>query len=193
MTDLLDTYNLLTPNIRDQRVNYFSKLCNDLKAEKSHMKFCKFSLGVGKRSSNLAVIGEIGRYPLFIEIIISMFSYLSRISNSKDILLCEALSVSKLLYDQNMKSWYSTILSLLKYLKLDLRFVMNSKTSLKHFLYTKLKSNYNRLWFLSLHDDKINKDFGNKLRTYRLLCLLKQLVSTTPLKTTEQNFMKLGR
>ena len=51
------------------------------------MKFCKFSLGVGKRSSNLAVIGELGRYPLFIEIIISMFSYLTRLSNSKDILL----------------------------------------------------------------------------------------------------------
>ena len=30
-----------------------------------------------------------------------MFSYLTRISNSKDILLSEALSVSKLLYDQN--------------------------------------------------------------------------------------------
>jgi hypothetical protein len=58
--------------------------------------------------------------------------------------------------DQNKKNWYSTILSLLKYLKLDLRFVMNSKTNLKHFLYTKLKSNYNKLWFLSLHDDKIN-------------------------------------
>jgi hypothetical protein len=50
------------------------------------------------------------------------------LSNSKDILLSEALSVSKLLSDQNKKSWYSTILSLLKYLKLDLRFVMNSKT-----------------------------------------------------------------
>jgi hypothetical protein len=46
------------------------------------MQFCKFSLGVGKRSSNLAVIGELGRYPLFIEIITSMFSYLNRISNS---------------------------------------------------------------------------------------------------------------
>jgi hypothetical protein len=90
---------------------YFSKLCNDLKAEKAHMKFCKFSLGVGKRSSNLAVIGEFGRYLLFIEIIISMFSYLTSLSNSKDILLSEALSVSQLLSDQNKKSWYSTILS----------------------------------------------------------------------------------
>jgi hypothetical protein len=86
------------------------------------------------------VIGELGRYPLFIEIIISMFSYLTRISNlSKDILLSEALSVSKLLSDQNKKSWYNTILSLLKYYKLDLRFVVNSKTNLKHFLYTKLR------------------------------------------------------
>jgi hypothetical protein len=50
-------------------------------------------------SENLAVIGELGRYPLFIEIIISMFSYLTHISNNKDILLSEALSVSKL----NMK------------------------------------------------------------------------------------------
>jgi hypothetical protein len=31
--------------------------------------------------------------------------YLNRISNSKDTLLSEALSVSKLLYDQNKKSW----------------------------------------------------------------------------------------
>jgi hypothetical protein len=75
-----------------------------------HVYCC--SLGVGKRSSNLAVIGELGRYPSFIEIIISMFSYLTCISNSKDILLSEALSVSKLLYDQNKKSWYSTILSI---------------------------------------------------------------------------------
>ena len=116
-------------------------------------------------------------------------SYLTRISNSKDILLSEALSVSKLLYDQNKKSWYSTILSLLKYLKLDLRFVMNSKTNLKHFLYNKFKSNYNRLWFLSLHNDTINKDFGNKVRTYRLF---KNNISLEPylsMKNDEQRIL----
>jgi hypothetical protein len=52
---------------------------------------------------------------------------------------------------------------------------MNSKTNLKHFLYAKLKSNYNRLWFLSLHDDKINKDFGNKLRINKDRIVLYQL------------------
>jgi hypothetical protein len=34
----------------DKGDNYLTKLCNDLKAEKAHMKFCKFSLGVGKRA-----------------------------------------------------------------------------------------------------------------------------------------------
>ena len=47
----------------------------------------------------------------FNKIIISMFSYLTCLSNSKDILLSEDLSVSILFSDQNKKSWYSTILS----------------------------------------------------------------------------------
>jgi hypothetical protein len=66
---------------------------------------------------------------------------------------------------------------------------MNSKTNLTHFLYTKLKSNYNKLWFLSLHDDKINKDFGNKLRTYRLF---KNNISLEPylsMKNDEQRIL----
>jgi hypothetical protein len=54
-------------------------------------------------------------------------------------------------------SYYPVLIKIFKtWLKIC---YMNSKTNLKHFLYTKLKSNYNRLWFLSLHDDKINKDF----------------------------------
>jgi hypothetical protein len=55
-------------------------------------------------------------------------------------------------------------------------------------LYTKLKFNYNRLWFLSLHDDKI-KDFGNKLRTYRLF---KNNISLEPylsMKNDEQRIL----
>ena len=60
------------------------------------------------------------------------------------------------------------------------------KTCFIFFLYTKLKSNYNRLWFLSLHDDKINKDFGNKLRTYRLFKNNKSLESYLSMKNDEQ-------
>ena len=52
-----------------------------------------------------------------------------------------------------------------------------------------IKCNYNRLWFLSLHDDKIDKDFGNKLRTYRLF---KNNISLEPylsMKNDEQRIL----
>ena len=63
------------------------------------------------------------------------------------------------------------------------------KTCFIFFLYTKLKSNYNRLWFLSLHDDKINKDFENKLRTYRLFKNNKSLESYLSTKNDEQRIL----
>jgi hypothetical protein len=56
------------------------------------------------------------KYPLFIEIIISMFSYLTRLSNSKDILLSEALSVLKLLSDKIHKISYELFLLLGHYI-----------------------------------------------------------------------------
>jgi hypothetical protein len=37
--------------------------------EKFNIKFSKFILGVHKKSSNFAVLGELGRYPLYIIII----------------------------------------------------------------------------------------------------------------------------
>ena len=40
-----------------QRDNYFSKLCKDFTAEKTHIKLCKYSLKVGKRATNSAVMG----------------------------------------------------------------------------------------------------------------------------------------
>ena len=34
--------------------------------EKINVKFCKYLLGINKKASNLAVRGELGRYPLFL-------------------------------------------------------------------------------------------------------------------------------
>jgi hypothetical protein len=44
-------------------------------------------------------------------------------------------------------------------------------------------------WFLSLHDDKINKDFGNKLRTYRLFKNNKSLEPYLSMKNDEQRIL----
>lgn len=68
----------------------------------------------------MAVIGELGRYPLFIEVIVNMFSYLSRLTSTEDKLLSEALLVSKSLSNHSKKSWFNSMSSLAKYLDINL-------------------------------------------------------------------------
>jgi hypothetical protein len=39
--------------------NYFSKVCRDLIVEKAHFKLCKYSIKVGKKATNSAVMGSV--------------------------------------------------------------------------------------------------------------------------------------
>ena len=68
-----------------------------MKQEHAHLKLSKYILGVGKRSTSLAIMGELGRYQLCIDIIISMFKYLKRLYTNADMLLRNALSEYKYL------------------------------------------------------------------------------------------------
>jgi hypothetical protein len=43
---------------------FLLNLSKNMKQENVHIKFCKFSLGVGKRTTNIVVLGELGQYPL---------------------------------------------------------------------------------------------------------------------------------
>ena len=80
--------------LREGKDNFISKLFSNLKQEQVHLKFCKYILGVEKRSTSLAIIGELGRYPLCIEIIISMSEYLKSVYTNEDILLRNVFSES---------------------------------------------------------------------------------------------------
>ena len=55
---------------------YSGSLC-----EKIHLKFCKFILGVHKRTTNIAVMSELGRFPLYFKIIKGMLFYWYRLEN----------------------------------------------------------------------------------------------------------------
>ena len=46
-----------------------------MQCEKLHIEFLKFSLGVHKKSTNEAVMGELGRYPLYINILLTAFKF----------------------------------------------------------------------------------------------------------------------
>ena len=53
------------------------------------MKFCKYILGVGSKASNLAVAGELGRYPFYIDIILNMVKYWIHLNKTNSKLLQE--------------------------------------------------------------------------------------------------------
>jgi hypothetical protein len=47
--------------------------------QKLHTKFCKFILGVHKKPTNFDVLAELGLFPLYYDIIKSIFHYWNRL------------------------------------------------------------------------------------------------------------------
>ena len=95
---------------------YFEKLCHDNVLEKVNMKLCRFALSVNRYSTHLAVRGELGRYPLYLNILFSMIKYWKRVALSKDLLIQEAFQLSDNLAKQGKSSWVNCIYSLFKFL-----------------------------------------------------------------------------
>jgi hypothetical protein len=72
--------------LQKQKDLYLNKLCIDFTAEKIHTKLCKYLLEVGRRSTNSAVLGELGRFPLILEAflnVVKYWAYLSTLSNKE--------------------------------------------------------------------------------------------------------------
>ena len=114
---------------KEERVLF--NLSKIMKQENVHIKFCKFSLCVGKRTTNIAVLGEMGRYPLLLEVILNIFRYFKYLLKYEDVLLSEALKVSKSLKSLNINSWYGSIESVMQYINIDVKKVKNMKIDLK--------------------------------------------------------------
>ena len=140
----------------------YYKECKNIKQENLHSKFCKFAL----RSTNVAVLGELGRYPLLIEVFFTVIKYLNRKIKTEDTLLLEAFNASKSFHRQNKYSWYSNVNNLLKFLNIDIKMLETNKSELKRHIYRKLKLKYDNLWRSEINYTRENNKFGNKLRTY---------------------------
>ena len=66
-----------------QKTPSLEAMFDDLHIEKLSVKFRKYLLGVNKKASNLAVRGELGRYPLFIDVVLSLVKYWVRLNDTK--------------------------------------------------------------------------------------------------------------
>lgn len=134
---------------------------NDI-SEKSHTKFMKYVLGVNKKSSNLAVMSELGRYPIYFSIILSMLKFCHRLENCTDGLLYDAYVCNKDLHLNNIVSWYSSIEFILK--EFDLRNLNMSLTSLCNLTKDKLCKSFQKFWY-DFRQDTLESEHG-KLITY---------------------------
>jgi len=85
-------------------------LFKDWEFEKLNIKFCKYILGVNRRSTNIAILSELGKYPLHISLLVSIFSFWHRLQNKEDnSLLSNALKESIYLNNSGVNSWISSI------------------------------------------------------------------------------------
>ena len=81
-----------------------AKYLDSIAIEKVHEKFCKFIMNVNKRAFDLAVKGELGRFPVSFSCIIQAFKYRAHLQENSYSLLQEAISVSKSLHNNGIST-----------------------------------------------------------------------------------------
>ena len=87
--------------------------------EKFHTRFLKMALGVGQRTSNWAVRGETGRFPLIVRVFRFMIKFLFHLTGSPSNILRAAFQTSRQLADQGIHTWYTAIKRIMTFCQLD--------------------------------------------------------------------------
>ena len=137
--------------------------------EKINQRACRMVLSVHKKASRLAVLGELGRYPLLIKGLVQVLNYDWHVANkvSND-------SLVKLAYDEMSlvpDSWVSRVQCIKKLLNLQPIPGYVSRVSVAKQIKSKLHGVFDRFWLDQINLVKIGSDNNdhNKLRFYKTL------------------------
>ena len=142
---------------------------NDI--EKVHMRFLKQILGVRKQTSNIAVYGELGRFPLVVLIRIRILNYWFKILNSPNSLLHKVYlqQVNQLNVNANFECWASCMRNLLNELGFSYIWDFQCISKLQLNMVTQsIYDQYYQSWYSELaQSDKLDtlKDI-NKIFTF---------------------------
>ena len=139
----------MTSKLKKSKNDLIYDLYNDHKIEKLNLNLCKSILGVGSKASNLAVVGELGRYPLYIDIVISMIKYWIRLHEDKiNCILKAALDENNKMHNNGQHCWVSCIYYILK--EFDMLKMFNSPLTCGareiNIIRKKLKERYTKIW-----------------------------------------------
>ena len=133
-------------------------------SDKLHIKTLKYICGVHKKASNYAVMGELGRYPLYIETLSNTVKYLQHIHKSNDTLLESALQENMILNDNKKNCWLSSVYFLLNQLGISCDNIFSSDLQSK--VFNELRKRFINIWQSNLSECAKNEK--GKLRTYGL-------------------------
>lgn len=93
----------MTSKLKKSKNDLIYDLYNDHNIEKLNLNLCKSILGVGSKASNLAVVGELGRYPLY-----------KKHEDKTNCILKAALDENNKMHNNGQHCWVSCIYYILK-------------------------------------------------------------------------------
>ena len=133
--------------------------------ERVHMKFCKMILGLPPSATTMAVLGELGRFPLSLARHYKMVKYWLRLAEAEGV-LGEAYKVSSMMATEGYDNWSKKVWSVLEGMELEKEEIT---VDLLSRVVQRSKEKFVQQWAVKLWDDtERRRDAGeNKLRTYR--------------------------
>jgi hypothetical protein len=109
-SDIWGAINPFAAKVRNNRIFKLAKAYDGNHVDKLNLKFCKYILQVHRMASKNAVLGELGRYPMYTGIAKNMVAYWHRLELSNDnSLVRNAMVESKGLHRAGHNSWFSSI------------------------------------------------------------------------------------
>jgi ribonuclease I len=146
------------------------KLFDELPTEKVHIRYCKFTLGVHSKAVNCATQGELGRCPIYIDMIMAMLKFFIHVRENEpgNLLIRAAYQECATLHKLKKKSWFACIYNIVKIIGLPGLAHVN-KTNL-NLIRTKLRQKFIQEWGEAVHGgepDECNIRKSGKLSLYR--------------------------
>ena len=166
--------SLQTEILNDDTISQekYIKFLNETPCEQLHLKFCKMLLGVQKNTSNLGCRAELGRFPLVLDIYISIVKYWIRlIKLPSDRLVVDALNTNLNIQSEGCFSWTTLVKFILKQGDMEHIWITKNIQNVNQFiknLKQKLQNKYTEMFLNLINNDKCNTS-QNKLRTYRMV------------------------
>ena len=138
--------------------------------EKLHLRFLRFCLGVHSKASNLAVYGDLGRYPMYVDQCIQTLKYQNYILHGTDNKLLKCF-FNNLTSEKSQHSKPNLFRFTQQFEEIFGVSVLNSKRNhIFSHIKKKLHTDFTGYWSTLVNNTHSNSKSkgGNKLRTYKL-------------------------